>query len=112
MARAAKKQKRNTDSSKFKDAVEASSKLDGVVHEDGGPVYVEPLSEGERAKAGEELAEKLAELAKAEQDARDDAAKARRDLKKRREAIAKLRDEVREGVRKRPAQQSLPGTAA
>jgi hypothetical protein len=113
MARATKKQ-RGKDSSKFKGAVDASAKQDalegtGVVHEDGQPVYLEKLSETERAEAGELLADKLLELAEVEQDAKDTAAKFRKDVKARRKSIAELRDEVHEGMRRRPAQQNLGG---
>jgi len=113
MARATKTP-RNTDSSKFKDAVKASEKKDrgksGVEHDEAGPVYVEELTLEERAKAGEMLAKKNVEL----RGVLLDHAAIRRlqnkkvaDLKK---LIDKLSDEAYEGVRKRPAPKgSLPG---
>lgn len=109
-----KKPPRNKDSSKFKDAVDASEKNDrgrsGVEHDEAGPVYVEELSLEEQAKAGELLGKKNIELRKLEQDARDSATTFRRKVKKAKEEIAKLSDEAFEGVRKRPAQKTLPGT--
>jgi hypothetical protein len=114
MARAVKK--RNTDSSKFQDAVDASEEQDndgtGVEHDAAGPVYLEKLSDAERAQAGELLADKLLDLAEVEQDAKDTAAKFRKDIKARRKAIATLRDEVHQGMRKTSAQKALPGTEA
>ena len=94
-------------------AVDASEEADdmdgtGVVIEGGGPVYLEKLSEHERAEAGEHLADKLAQLAAVEQDAKDTAAKFRKDVKARKKTIAELRDEVISGTRKRAAQQTLP----
>lgn len=112
MARA--KQPRNKDSSKFKDAVDASAKKDrsGVEHDEKGPVYIEELSLDERAKAGELLGKRNIELRKLEQDGRDAAAAQRKAVKKLKATIATLSDEAFEGVRKRPAQKSLPGTEA
>lgn len=96
------------------DASSAQDKNDGtgVVHENGGPVYLEKLSDAERAEAGEHLADKLLDLAEVEQDAKDTAAKFRKDIKARKKAIATLRDEVHEGMRKTSAQKALPGTQA
>jgi hypothetical protein len=106
------KKTRNTDSSAFSDAVDASSQLDGtgVEFEDGEPVVIVKLSEEEQRQAGEHLAAKLAELAAVEQDQKDTAAKFRKDVKARKKAIAELRDEVISGTRKEAAQATLPGT--
>lgn len=82
---------------------------DGVVHEGGGPVYLEPMSAEARAAAGEQLAQMVLDLAKAEQDAKDAAADARKDIKARRKKIAELRDQVLSGMRKVEAQAGLPG---
>jgi hypothetical protein len=115
MARATNTKKpRNKDSSKFKDAVDASAEADkrtGVEHDDSGPVYVEKLSLEERASAGEKLGEKNIELRELEQSGRDAAAAQRKKVKALKKTIATLSDEAFEGVRKRPAQASLPGTA-
>jgi hypothetical protein len=116
MARATKTP-RNTDSSKFKEAVKASAKKDklagtGVLHEDGAPVYLEALTEGERQDVGDKLAKMLLEIAEKEQKARDDAGAWRNKLKKLREQRDNLRDEWLSGKRKRPAQGTLPGTVA
>lgn len=114
MVRAAKKTQRNKDSSKFKDAVDASTKLDGtgVVHEDGQAFYKEKLSSSDRAAVGEELAELLVEIAEREQEARDSAGTFRNELKDMREKRDSLRDQYLSGMRKRPAQEKLPGTEA
>lgn len=117
MARGKGKTKRNTDSAAFSEAVQASDAQDklngtGVVHEGGGPVYLEKLSETERAEAGERLADKLLELAEVEQEYKDSAGSYRKQIKQRKKAIAELRDEVHEGMRKRPAQQALPNTSS
>lgn len=109
-----KKQPRNKDSSKFKDAVDASAKKDrgrsGVEHDDAGPVYVEDLTLEEQAKAGELLGKRNIELRKLEQDGRDAASAHRKKVKEKKAEIARLSDEAFEGVRKRPAPKgSLPG---
>jgi hypothetical protein len=108
------KRKRNTDSSAFTDAVEASAEKDeldgtGTVIEGGGPVHLVKLTEQERAAAGEHLASLLHDLAEVEQEAKDAAAAKRKDIKTRRKAIAELREEVLSGVRKEDAQPALPG---
>jgi hypothetical protein len=114
MARATntKKPPRNKDSSKFKDAVDASAANDrsGVEHDEKGPVYVEELSLDERAKAGELLGKRNIELRKLEQDGRDAAAAQRKAVKKLKATIATLSDEAFEGVRRTKAQKTLPGT--
>jgi hypothetical protein len=109
----AKKQPRNTDSSAFSDAVEASQQLDGtgVLHEGGRPVHLVKLSDDERNEVGDKLAKKLLLIAEKEQIAKDEAGARRNELKKLREDRDNLRDEWLSGMRKVDAQASLPGVA-
>lgn len=113
MARATKKP-RNTDSSKFKDAVEASEEQDGgrsgVEHDDEGPVHVEELTMEERAKAGELLGKKNIELRKALLDHTAIRRLQNKKVANLKKAIDKLSDEAYEGVRRVKAQKTLPGT--
>lgn len=114
MARATKKPPRNKDSSKFKDAVDASatkdgpSKRSGVAFDDSGsPVVLEDLTLEERADAGKKLGELNIELRELEQDGRDNASSQRKKVKELKKKIATLSDEAHEGVRKVPAQKTF-----
>jgi len=108
MARATKTQKPPKKAKKNKD----TTLTEGAVSGDGEVVYEEKLSEGERGRVGTQLAELLTEIAELEQEARDSAGTFRNDLKKMREDRDVLRDQYLSGVRKKPAQQKLPGTEA
>lgn len=119
MARATKKPPRNKDSSKFKDAVDASARKDGpskrsgVAFDDSGsPVVLEDLTLEEQAATGQKLGRLNIDLRDLEQSGRDAASAQRKKVKEMKKRIADLSDEADEGVRKRPAQGSLPGTAA
>jgi hypothetical protein len=118
MARATntKKPPRNKDSSKFKDAVQASAKKDrgraGVEHDETGPVFVEELTVEERAKAGELLGQKNIELRKLLLDHSAIRRLQNNKVKDLKKAIDKLSDEAFEGVRRTKAQKTLPGTEA
>ncbi len=72
MVRAAKKQ-RNTDSSDFQEAVEASAVQDelagtGVVYDGAGPAFVVKLSEEEHRAVGDKLTHTLREIERVKQD--------------------------------------------
>jgi hypothetical protein len=123
MALATRKQKQQRSKNKnakapeeWKDAVAASADLDdeddddgtGVTHEGGQPIYLEKLTAEERLDVGDKLSKKLLLIAEKEQKAKDAAGAARNELKDLREDRDKLRDEWLSGMRKRPAQQSLP----
>lgn len=119
MARATKKPPRNKDSSKFKDAVDASAEQDapsprsGVAFdESGSPVVIEDLTLEEKATAGQQLGELNIKLRELEQDGRDTASAQRKKVKALKKKIADLSDEAFEGVRKKSPQGTLPGTEA
>ncbi len=116
MARAVKKP-RNKDSSKFKDAVDASAEKEdrgrsGIEHDEAGPVHVEELTVEERAKAGEMLGQKNIELRKLLLDHSAIRRLQNNKVKDLKKAIDKLSDEAYEGVRRVKAQKTLPGTDA
>ncbi len=116
MAKGTTKKPRNKDSSKFKDAVDASEKKDrgksGVEHDESGPVYREELTVEERAVAGELLGKRNIELRKMLLDHSLERRKQNKAQAKLKQEIDKLSDEAYEGVRRVKAQKTLPGTEA
>jgi lysozyme family protein len=107
-----KKQPRNSDSSAFQEAVDASADLDGtgVVMDEDGPVRMVKLSAEEEAKAGRELASKNIELRALELEKKLTADNFRKKVKALKKAIAELSDDTAAGVRPEPTQATLPGT--
>jgi hypothetical protein len=82
---------------------------DGVEHDGAGPVYLEKLSADEKAAAGLALAEAELELEQLEADWKKRSSEHRGEKKQLKARIKALGEQVRSGVRKKPAQQALPG---
>ena len=111
MARVTKK-KRNTDSSAFTDAVEASAEKDdlegtGTTFDEAGPKRLVKLSDEEKEQGEQHLARMNIELRKVVQDAKDAATVFKKSIKDRKKAIDDLSDELDAGVRAEPAQARL-----
>lgn len=112
MARATKQQ-RNTDSSKFKDAVDASARKNSGVKHDGAGPYVEEPIDGETLRVqAHEMARLVGERAKVRDQKLDALRKYNDKLKGFDDRISELASEVESGVRRVPAQKTLPGTTA
>jgi len=114
VTRATKAPKRSKDSSKFKGAVDASRKRDeeelegtGTTFDEDGPKRLVKLSDEEKEAGEQHLARMNIELRKVVQDAKDAATVFRADIKKRKEAIDNLSDDLDAGVRAEPAQARL-----
>ena len=105
---------RGTDSSKFKDAVEASSAADntGVVHEGGLPFVLEQLDNATLKTQAHEMARLVGERMAVREEYLDASRGFRDRLKGLEDRINEIAAEVESGVRKVPAQQNLPAVGA
>ena len=88
----------------------APSDKTGVEQGDGGAFYVEDIPAAERDTLGKALAEACADVEELESQWRIESAEHRGKLKEAKAEVKVLREQVQTGTRKRPAQQSFPGT--
>lgn len=109
------KKKRNTDSTDFQEAVDASAAHDdelagtGVEHDGAGPVHLVKLTEEQHREVGDKLAATLLEIEQRKAERK----KVTKDLKGGIELLELRRDVLRDewvsGQRKEDAQPPLPG---
>jgi len=93
-------------------AVDASEAKGGVVHEGGIPFVLEPLDNATLKTQAHEMARLVGERQAVREEYLDASRGFRDRLKGLDDRINEIAGEVESGVRKVPAQQSLPGASA